>query len=354
MKGTPANLITHMQQPLTKIAGCWKIQWLDGTIFLFTDHPSDLVVGAETYKAANNYTRSASVQSAGLSVDNMDIRGPLFTSGEITETDIRAGRWRNAEVWYFEVNWADTALGVHKLDYGFIGEITVSGEVFVAEFRSLMQRLDQEIGDKYGRGCRVKLGSTACGVILDPDAWQASEAVVVGDVRKATSYDARRYICTVAGTTNDTEGEPTWDTVIGNTTVEADGVEWETFEAWTKEGTVTGVTSRRIFTDTSRTEDDNSFRFGILTWTSGNNNGVSQQVKRSLNTGLIELKFPMPFEIAISDTYEISEGCNHMLKMPGDVWGGTYTGDCLAKFDNVPNFRGECEIAGQDAALSGR
>lgn len=353
MKDTPANLITNMQQPLTKIAGCWQIEWTDGTVFRFTDHPVDLVVSAQTFKASNNYTRSAAVQSSGLSVDNMDITGPLFTSGEITETDIRAGRWRDAQVWYFEVDWSDTSLGVHKLDYGYIGNISIDGDVFVAEFRSLMQRLDQEIGSKYGRICRVALGSVKCGIELDPATWQASEAVVVGDVRKASSYDARRYVCTVAGTTNDTEGEPTWDTTIGNTTTETDGVAWETFEAWTKEGTVTGVTSRRIFADTSRTEDDNWFRFGVLTWTSGDNDGVSQQVKRSLDTGLVELKFAMPFDIAVSDTYEISAGCNHLLKMPADVWGTAYTGDCRAKFDNVDNFRGESEIAGQDAVLSG-
>lgn len=354
MKGTPANLITHMQQPLSKMAGCLEVQWKDGTVLRFTDHPVDIEVSGDTFKASNNFTRSANAQSSGLSVDNMDIQGPLFTSGEITETDIRAGRWRGAEFWYFEVAWSNPALGVHKLDYGVIGEISISGSMFVAEFRSLMQRLDQEIGSKFGRVCRVALGSTKCGIILDPDTWQASEAVVVGDVRKASSYDARRYVCTVAGTTNDTEGEPTWDTTVGQTTVETDGVEWETFEAWTKQGTVTGVTSRRIFADTARTEDDNSFRFGLLTWTSGNNSGVSQQVKRSLDTGLVELKFPMPFDIAISDTYEVSAGCNHMLKMPADTWGTTYTGDCLAKFANVENFRGEPEMSGQDAILSGQ
>ena len=354
MKDTPANLVTAMQQPLAKVAGCWKIQRKDGMILRFTDHPVDVLVSAETFKASNNYERSASAQSAGFSVDNMEIRGPLFTSGEITEADIIAGRYRNAEVWYFEVDWSDTALGIHKLDYGYIGEITLRGSLFIAEFRSLMQRLDQEIGEKYGRACRVKLGSTKCGVDLDPDVWQPSEAVVVGDVRKASSYDARRYVCTVAGTTNDTEGEPTWNLTIGGTTVETDGVEWETFEAWTKQGAATAVTSRRIFTDTTRSEADNRFRFGELTWTTGDNIGLTQQVKRSLATGLIELKFPMPFDIDIGDGYSIVEGCNHMLKMPGDEWESAYTGDCRAKFNNVANFRGECEIAGQDAALSGQ
>ncbi len=354
MKDTPAAVVSHMQQPLSKMAGFWKIQRVDGTIHRFTDHPVSLQVGSETFSPSNNYSRSASVQSSDLSVDNLEITGPMFTSGEITETDIRAGRYRNAEVWYFEAPWSDTSLGIHKLDYGNLGEITVSGGIFVAEFRSLMQRLDQEIGEKYGRVCRVPLGSTICGVELNPSTWTSSEAVSVGDVRKASVYDARRYVCTVAGTTNDTEGEPAWNTTIGQTTVEADGVEWETFEAWTKQGSATGVTSRRVFTDTVRSEVDQWFRFGSVTWTSGSNNGISQQVKRSLATGLIELKFPMPFDIAVTDTYEITAGCNHMLKMPGDSWGSPYTGDCRAKFDNVINFQGDSEIAGQDAILSGQ
>lgn len=352
MKGTPAALITHMQQPVTSMAGCWRLQRTDGQVFTFTEHPADLVVDAETYKAATGFSRTAIAQSEGLGVDNLDLQG-LLSSGDITESDIRANRYRDAQVWYFEVNWRDISLGLHKLDYGFIGEIGVHGGIFVAEFRSLAQRLDQEIGEKYGRICRVELGSAACGVVLDPPVWQAGEAVTLGVIRKASSYDALRYVCTKAGTTNDTEGEPTWDTTPGNTTVETDGVEWQTLEAWTKQGAITAVSSRRLFVDTGRSEADNWFQYGQLTWTSGLNDGLSMDVKRSLADGTLELKFPMPFTVAAGDDYDISAGCNHQLKAPGDTPGGTYTGHCRSKFDNGKNFRAECEIPGQDSILVG-
>ncbi len=352
MKGTPAALITHMQQPVTSMTGCWRLERRDGTVFTFTEHPADLVVNAETYKGATGFRRSAQSQSIGLSVDNLELEALLSDAG-ITERDIRAGLYRDAQVWYFEANWRDIALGIHKLDYGYLGEIEIQNGLCIAEFRSLSQRLDQEIGDKYGRVCRVRLGSTECGVILDPQVWQANQSVAVGDVRKASSYDARRYVVTVAGTTNDTEGEPTWNTTLGATTVEADGVEWETFEAWTKQGSVTGVSSRRLCVDTGRSEANNWFQYGRLTFTSGDNAGLSMDVKRSLADGTIELKFPMPFDIAAGNTYEIETGCNHLLKKAGDTPGSPYTGDCRAKFANAPNFRGECECPGADGILAG-
>lgn len=352
MKATPAALITHMQQPVTNMAGCWRLERRDGTVLNFTEHPADLEVSAEIYGAASGFIRSAIAQSEGLGVDNMELQG-LLSSADITERDIRAGLYRDAQVWYFEVNWRDPGAGIHKLDYGVIGEIGVQGGLFVAEFRNLAQRLDQEIGDKYGRICRVPLGGTACGVILDPPVWQASEAVALGAVRKAGSYDARRYVVTTAGTTNDTEGEPTWDTTPGNTTTETDGVQWETYEAWTKQGSLTAVSSRRLFVDTGRTEANGWWQYGLLTFTSGANDGLAMDVKRSLADGTLELKFPMPFDAIAGDDYQVSAGCNHLLKVAGDTPGTAYTGDCRAKFANAANFRAECEIPGEDAVSVG-
>lgn len=58
------------------------------------------------------------------------------------------------------------------------------------------------------------------------DQWGASTVYALGDVVVPTSRDGNFYVCTNAGTSNDTEGEPTWDTTLGNTTTETDGVTW--------------------------------------------------------------------------------------------------------------------------------
>ena len=56
-----------------------------------------------------------------LSVDAQDAEGAL-TSERITEADILGGRWDNAAVEVFRVNWTDTAQRV-LMRRGTIGEI---------------------------------------------------------------------------------------------------------------------------------------------------------------------------------------------------------------------------------------
>lgn len=56
--------------------------------------------------------------------------------------------------------------------------------------------------------------------------WAASTVTSLGDVVKPTTQNGYEYVCITAGTTNDTEGEPTWPTTPGATVTETDGVVW--------------------------------------------------------------------------------------------------------------------------------
>jgi hypothetical protein len=271
----------------------------------------------------------------------------VFDDASITESDIVSGFFRDAEVWYFEVDYTDTTIGTHKLGYGFIGEVRLVDNSYIAEFRDLTQRLDQEIGERTGRYCRVPLGSTQCGIVLEPDVWTATTAYAVGDQVRATVYDNRHYICTTAGTSGGSE--PAWDTDIDDTTAD-NTVVWTCKIAWTKQGTLSAVTSRRSFTAISLTDD--WLNGGVFTFTSGANSGLSMDVKRNQVSGVVEVRHPFPFDPEIGDTFKVSTGCNHLLKMPGDVAGTAYTGDCLVKFNNARRFRGEPETPGPDRLLN--
>jgi len=57
-------------------------------------------------------------------------------------------------------------------------------------------------------------------------AWTASTAFSLGDYTRPTAANAYVYECVTAGTTNDTEGEPSWGTTRGADTTETDGVAW--------------------------------------------------------------------------------------------------------------------------------
>jgi hypothetical protein len=351
MKNTAAALKSHYQEEVVTTCGCWKLERVDGTVLGFTEHPEALTIDGLNYQAESGFTRTAMENRLGLGADNMNLRG-LIDSAAITEADIRAGLYRGAQVWFFEVNYTNVAAGKRLLDYGVIGRITSKGDLFDAEFRSLTGLLDQEIGGTYGRYCPHALGDSSCGIVLEPAAWAASAAVSALDACSPTTYNGYRFVCTTAGVTGGTE--PTWDTTPGNTT--ADGTaEWTCYPAYTVQGSVTAASDRQTFVDSGRTEADGTFRFGKLTFTSGLNNGLSMDVKTSQADGTLVLKFPMPWVIAASDTYKVHWGCNKLLRMPGDTWGTAYTGDCRAKWNpegggNAVHFGGHPEIPGTDRA----
>lgn len=93
--------------------------------------------------------------------------------------------------------------------------------------------------------------------------------------------------------------------------------------AYTVSGAVTAVSSRRVFNaDTLPITAG-----GVLTFTSGANNGRAMEVK-TLAAPTISLLMPMPYDIAVGDTYDVSAGCD---RDPAT---------CRDAFSNLDNFRG--------------
>lgn len=347
-KSISGSLLAELQSGVPIVATCWRIERTDGTVMGFTDWPDEFTYNTVLYKASGGYQRTAIDQKEGLNVDNMDIVG-IIDDDSITEEDLLAGIYKGAKVQIFLISPTNLGWGDLKLDYGYIGEITVEKTSFTAEFRSLTTLLSQEFGDKYSRYCRWELGDSNCGIVLKPAAWAASTAYSFGDLVMPTTANGYRYRCTTAGTSNDTEGEPTWDTVLGGTTTETDGVEWETEKSLAAQAAVSVVTSDYIVQTDLTGYADAWFKYGVLTWLTGNNTGYKNDIKDYVEVnGVITLRQKPPFPIIITDTFEVTAGCNHILKMPGDVKGSPYTGDCRVKFNNVINYGGEPELPNID------
>ena len=92
---------------------------------------------------------------------------------------------------------------------------------------------------------------------------------------------------------------------------------------FTTTGTVTGAQSPTIFTITSTVTSgnfsggkpitDHAFDLGIITMTSGVNNGDSRVVKTSLlSSGQISVIFPWPAAATVGDTFTVSAGCDKL------------------------------------------
>lgn len=268
---------THLDQEVTQLATCWRVIRRDSQVFGFTDYPVDLVLSGVTYSSALGYSASDIAASADLAVDNLELQG-ILDSPAITEADLMAGLWDYAEVFVFEVIPTLLSAGTRPLKRGRIGEVSVRRTSFVAELRGLSQAFSRVICEVTSPTCRADLGDTRCAVALGPI---------------------------------------------------------------TVTGTVTAVTSARQWTDSGRGEAAGWFDLGRVTWTSGPNNGLSMEVKTHTAGGVIGLALPMPYAIAVGNTYSMIPGCDKRLNT------------CGTKFLNVVNFRGEPHLPGIDALLRG-
>jgi uncharacterized phage protein (TIGR02218 family) len=274
MKIITTDLATHLAGEVTTLATCWKLIRRDTTILGFTDHDKNLVINGLTYYAATGFTPSAVANNSELSVDNLDVEGVL-DSDAISEADILAGLYDFAEIEVFMVNYNDLTQGAINLRTGWLGEVKLGKSRFVAEVRGLMQNLAQGIGQLYSASCRAKLGDARCGIDI------------------------------------------------------AD---------FTVTGSLTSVTNNQVFKDSTRTEDSGWFSGGKLTFTSGNNNGLSMEIKEFRNKE-VTLVFAMPYDVEVGDTYSMYAGCDKTFDT------------CITKFTNAMNFRGEPHVPGMDKML---
>jgi uncharacterized phage protein (TIGR02218 family) len=275
MKTVAGALATHIAGEVTTLCTLWRVTRRDGTVMRFTDHSEDVVLGSETFAASTGYTRSAIAANSALQVDNVDLEG-MLDSAAITEDDLRAGVYDHAEVDVLMVNWASPSDGTVQMRAGTLGEVSLTTGTFTAELRGLAQALQTQVIELVTPDCRATFGDARCGFDL-------STVTETGTV--ATVTTARRVVTV----------------------------------------TLTGARA------------DGFFSGGLLTWTSGLNDGRAMEVKEH-SGGTFTLFLPTGFAIQVGDAFSVSAGCPKTLAA------------CIA-FDNVANFRGFPWVPGNDAML---
>lgn len=171
-----------------------------------------------------------------------------------------------------------------RLAAGVTGNLSHGDRGFSMEVLTPGAMLGQQaLLQTYTPGCRFELGDARCGVDLDA-------LTVAGAVTSVPALDARR------------------------------------------------AAARRIFFDSSRTEDDGYFALGQVEWQTGRNAGARSEVKSyDKATGQFVLWAPMLHPIEVGDTYTAAPGCD---KTPET---------CISKFDNFVNFGGFPHVPGRDS-----
>lgn len=247
MKTIPSALASHLTGSLTTLAYLLKLVRADGTTLGFTTHDRNLVVDGVTYKTADSFTLTEIAGARDLAASNGEVIGALSTAN-ISENDIKAGRYDNAAITLYMCNWADTAAGTVILRHGRVGSISHDGQQYKFELIGLLDTLEQTVTQSYTRTCRHKLGNTACTINLASAAWR-------------------------------------------------------------KTGTLSAVTDASIFTSAARTEAADFFTGGTIAFTSGANSGLTVDIK-SFAGGVFTLWQPLPNVPVVGDAYAVVAGCD--------------------------------------------
>lgn len=163
-----AELGDALASDLTCLAVCWRIVRSDGVALGFTTHDQPLTVDGMRYESAPGMVPSAIVSDDDLAVDTMEIGGAL-TADAMTGDDLAAGRYDDAAVTVFMVDWRAPDVGRQLLASGHIGDVATGTDAdggFVAALRGPTAALAVTAVESYSPECRANLGDRRCGVAL--------------------------------------------------------------------------------------------------------------------------------------------------------------------------------------------
>lgn len=165
MPTVSSTLQARLDSGETTLAWCWRITRQDGEVFGFTEHDRMLTFDGTDFEPETGFEPSEIRQGADLAVDAQDAQGVL-DDVRITEADILDGRWDNAAVEAWLVDWSDPTERI-LMRRGSIGRVSRGRVAFVAEVRGLAHSLDQTVGRTFQFGCDAALGDARCQVNLD-------------------------------------------------------------------------------------------------------------------------------------------------------------------------------------------
>lgn len=283
---TPTPAMTALlQSKAHRFASLWAITRKDATVQRYTSHSQALTFEGNSYAPMSISEHSARRAEQGIKERNLDFVGYLSTN-DIESADLKAGQYNGAEVTEYLVDWKYPWQGSFLTNTYFITEITWTGEQWEAQLDGLTTKLRQAKGIVVSRRCRFVLGDSNCGV---------------------------------------------------------------TVATHTVTGTVTAVdTQRKQIQSDLTSQADGYFNDGLITWTSGDNNGEVVEVATFVQTnGVIVFALPLEYDVAVSDTFDIYPGCGKIT----DHCKGTSGTAGKPWATNIENFGGFPTVPGTTKTL---
>ncbi len=234
-----------------RLSRCWWIRRTDNFNLYLTDHDHELTLSdGVTYTPIGGLDATAIRKAGALEEQNFEARG-VISSDAITYDDLRAGRYHEAEVNEYVVDWLYPWAGNLQHTLYWITETSFDGERWTAQVSGIPYWLRFATGSLLSRNCGADLGDDRCGVdmtVLDQ----------IGEVQ--TINDVRREFVPLSGWVDGTSGY----------------------------------------------YDD-----GTLVWTTGANANIECIVRSyTLSPATFSLYLRTPFDIAAGDTFYVFPGCD--------------------------------------------
>ena len=273
MKSIPTALKAQIDDG--NICTVFKVEANDGSIVYLTDHNLAITVEGNVYQPSAGVTRLKMKATNNAEVSNQEVAATIL---DLPENELKSGKWDNAKIEVAMVGWKNPSAGKLVVFKGAIGVIQWTDVGFRADIQNYLRNLQRNIGSNVTAQCRHQLYSTA-----EP---------------------GRIGFC---------------------------GVNKATF---TTTGTINYVLTQKLkFKLDTTSKPDGWASAGFVRFTSGNNAGLSFEVKIHKVEGgaigeSIELFIPTLGSVAVGDTIELSAGCDHLLET------------CKTKFNNTVNYGG--------------
>jgi len=254
---------------------CLRIVPVTGSPIYLTDHPRDLVMGGHTYLSTAGYQFTGQSATAGFSPASVDIEGIAGASG-LSRAAVGSGLFDGARCYVFATSWAAPVEDQEPVVAGIFGKATLLDHRFQIGGVSLIDALNQSVGQTYGAQCP----KTFCG----------------------TEYAG----CGVSLAAN------------------------------TVTGTLSIVTSASVFYSAARTEAADTFGAGTIQFTSGPNAGLRALEIKSFAGGVITTFEPFYYLPVAGNAYSMVRGCRKRLSDCQARWNGSGIVSNVANFGGFP------------------
>lgn len=177
MRNLPSALAQKLDGGVTSLALAWRLTRKDGVQIGVTQHDRDLTFDGTTFVAAYSFVAGDHDKEVNLAPDRTALSGALNV-GAITQADLALGRWNQAKVEAFWVDWANPGDFI-PMWTGMVGGSSWRGAAFEFDIVGREAVLNREIGRVYTRSCDAALGDSRCKVDLAAPGRTVSAPIVV-------------------------------------------------------------------------------------------------------------------------------------------------------------------------------